>query len=328
MSALRAYPKLRDASNLRGWLVRIARNKALDHHRRRRELPYDELPERGGGPAAPEPPDEELWDAVQELPPKQRAAVACRFVMDYSHAEIATVLDARGRRPAQPRRRPCQPAPELRAMNDVLTDWITARSPSRRPGGPARRRLREGRHARRRPADRPHAARPGPASPPRASATTTCWRSGRPLLPARDRGRRGSTTSAASSTSTSRAGARTSTSGRLRLVRGEFQRRCLERLRGVGYGQVRTYRELAEDAGNPGAVRAAGHGVRHEPDPDRRPLPPHRALDGTLGQYGGGIPRKEFLLRLEGAVRRGPREGAGRRARATSLGTSATSYEV
>ena len=29
LSALRAYPKLQDASNLRGWLVRIARNKAL-----------------------------------------------------------------------------------------------------------------------------------------------------------------------------------------------------------------------------------------------------------------------------------------------------------
>jgi len=93
LSALRAYPKLRDASNLRGWLVRIARNKALDHHRRRRELPYDVLPEPGGGPGAPELPDEELWDAVQELPPKQRAAVACRFVLDYSHAEIAAVLE-------------------------------------------------------------------------------------------------------------------------------------------------------------------------------------------------------------------------------------------
>jgi RNA polymerase sigma factor (sigma-70 family) len=92
LSALRAYPKLRDASNLRGWLVRIARNKALDHHRRRRELPDDEVPEPRA-PAAPELPDEELWHAVEELPPKQRAAVACRFVLDYSHAEIAAVLE-------------------------------------------------------------------------------------------------------------------------------------------------------------------------------------------------------------------------------------------
>jgi RNA polymerase sigma factor (sigma-70 family) len=92
VSALRAYPSLRDAGNLRGWLVRIARNKALDHHRRRRELPLAEPPERNGA-RPPEPPDEELWDAVRALPTKQRAAVACRFVLDYSHAEIASALD-------------------------------------------------------------------------------------------------------------------------------------------------------------------------------------------------------------------------------------------
>jgi RNA polymerase sigma factor (sigma-70 family) len=92
ISALRAYPQLRDATNLRGWLVRIARNKALDHHRRRRELAMAEPPEPGG-PPAPEPPDEELWQAVRDLPPKQRAAVACRFVLDYSHAEIAIALE-------------------------------------------------------------------------------------------------------------------------------------------------------------------------------------------------------------------------------------------
>ncbi len=73
-------------------------------------------------------------------------------------------------------------------------------------------------------------------------------------------------------------------------------------LRGVGYGQVRTYRELAEDAGNPGAVRAAGTACATNPIPIV--VPCHRIVrsDGTLGQYGGGMPRKEFLLRLEGAV--------------------------
>jgi methylated-DNA-[protein]-cysteine S-methyltransferase len=86
------------------------------------------------------------------------------------------------------------------------------------------------------------------------------------------------------------------------LVRGEFQRRCLERLRAVRYGEVRTYRDLAEDAGNPGAVRAAGTACGTNPIPIV--VPCHRIVrsDGTLGQYGGGIPRKEFLLRLEGAV--------------------------
>ena len=91
ISALRAYPRLTSDQNLRGWLVRIARNKALDHHRRRREQPMADLPERGDPP--PELPDGELWEAVRDLAPKQRAAVAMRFVLDASHAEIAAALD-------------------------------------------------------------------------------------------------------------------------------------------------------------------------------------------------------------------------------------------
>ena len=38
-------------------------------------------------------PDEALWAAVRDLPAKQRAAVALRFVNDLSHREIARVLD-------------------------------------------------------------------------------------------------------------------------------------------------------------------------------------------------------------------------------------------
>ena len=41
LAALRAYPKLRDASNLRAWVLTIAHRKAIDHHRARR---------RGAGP--------------------------------------------------------------------------------------------------------------------------------------------------------------------------------------------------------------------------------------------------------------------------------------
>jgi RNA polymerase sigma factor (sigma-70 family) len=37
--------------------------------------------------------DAELWGAVRELPPKQRAAVVLRFVNDLPHRDIATVLD-------------------------------------------------------------------------------------------------------------------------------------------------------------------------------------------------------------------------------------------
>ena len=92
LSALRAYPRLRDASNLRGWLFTIATRKTLDHWRgeRRRPIPLERLPER----AAPEPPDgdPELWTAVGTLPPMQRAAVIHRYVLDLSYAEIAGAL--------------------------------------------------------------------------------------------------------------------------------------------------------------------------------------------------------------------------------------------
>jgi RNA polymerase sigma factor (sigma-70 family) len=92
LSALRAYPKLRDASNLRGWLFTIATNKAMDHWRGslRRPLPVASVPER----PAPEREDgrPELWRAVGELPPMQRAAVIHRYVLDLPYAEVAAAL--------------------------------------------------------------------------------------------------------------------------------------------------------------------------------------------------------------------------------------------
>jgi RNA polymerase sigma factor (sigma-70 family) len=92
LAALRAYPKLEDASNLRGWLLTIAHRKAIDHHRAngRRPLPVAEVSEA----EAPEPePDGEIWALVGTLPPKQRAAVALRYACDLPHAEIAAALD-------------------------------------------------------------------------------------------------------------------------------------------------------------------------------------------------------------------------------------------
>src|SRR5436309_14990232 len=95
IAALRAYPRLRAGSNVRAWLFTIARNKALDEHRARvrRPVPVAEAPERGGSIAVAEEPDEELWSSVRSLPPKQRAAVVLRFVNDFSHREVATVLE-------------------------------------------------------------------------------------------------------------------------------------------------------------------------------------------------------------------------------------------
>ncbi|MEX2108551.1 MAG: sigma-70 family RNA polymerase sigma factor [Solirubrobacterales bacterium] len=91
LAALRAYPKLGEASNLRGWLLTIAYRKAVDHHRAngRRPLPVAEVKE-----AMVEDPDpgEGIWAMVRELPPKQRAAVALRYGCDLPHTEIAAAL--------------------------------------------------------------------------------------------------------------------------------------------------------------------------------------------------------------------------------------------
>jgi RNA polymerase sigma factor (sigma-70 family) len=93
LAALRAYPQLEDARNLRGWLLTIAHRKAIDHHRAkgRRPTPVAEVPETAGANGVPEP-DERLWAAVGALPPKQRTAVALRYGSDLPHNEIAAAL--------------------------------------------------------------------------------------------------------------------------------------------------------------------------------------------------------------------------------------------
>ena len=97
ISALRAYPRLRDASNLRAWLFTIAHRKALDTHRarKRRALPVEEVPEpraAGADAAMPLNGEPELWGAVRELPAKQRAAVLHRYVNDLAYVDIGQVM--------------------------------------------------------------------------------------------------------------------------------------------------------------------------------------------------------------------------------------------
>lgn len=91
LAALRAYPKLKDDGNLRGWLLTIAHRKAIDHHRAngRQPIPVAEVAEVGV--SDPEPGDG-IWAVVGALPPKQRAAVALRYGSDLPHAEIAAAL--------------------------------------------------------------------------------------------------------------------------------------------------------------------------------------------------------------------------------------------
>ncbi len=78
-----------------------------------------------------------------------------------------------------------------------------------------------------------------------------------------------------------------------------FFRRVLQATAKIGYGQVRTYAQVAEGAGNVKAVRAAGNGLGSNPIPVI--VPCHRVVrtGGGLGGYTGGLERKEFLLGLE-----------------------------
>ncbi|MFF3984302.1 methylated-DNA--[protein]-cysteine S-methyltransferase [Streptomyces sp. NPDC001797] len=87
----------------------------------------------------------------------------------------------------------------------------------------------------------------------------------------------------------------------LSLSRG-FRRLVQTRLPEIGYGQTRSYREMAELVGNPRAVRAVGTACATNPLPIV--VPCHRVLraDGTLGGYVGGVEAKTTLLNLEAAA--------------------------
>lgn len=94
IAALRSYPKLRDAGNLRGWLLTIARRKAVDARRAaaRRPLLVETVPEDAGVENQRREIDEGIWDSVRALPPKQRQAVLLRFAADHTFRDIAESL--------------------------------------------------------------------------------------------------------------------------------------------------------------------------------------------------------------------------------------------
>ena len=88
LSALRAYPRLTHADNLRGWLFTIAHRKATDAVRHRIRHRAAELTGIEPAVAAHGAGDDELWGAVRALPLKQRAAVVHRFVFDLAYRDI------------------------------------------------------------------------------------------------------------------------------------------------------------------------------------------------------------------------------------------------
>ena len=89
MSALRAYPRVRHADNLRAWLYTIARRKATDAARSSARRPTRDLDGVDPiAPVAPDLPDDTLWRHVRSLPAKQREAVTHRYVLDLAYSDI------------------------------------------------------------------------------------------------------------------------------------------------------------------------------------------------------------------------------------------------
>jgi RNA polymerase sigma factor (sigma-70 family) len=91
LSALRAYPRLSDGSSLRAWVLTIAHRKAIDAHRARsrRPVPLADGVDTVETPALPDP---SLWEAVERLPPKQRASIVLRFVSDLPFREVGAIV--------------------------------------------------------------------------------------------------------------------------------------------------------------------------------------------------------------------------------------------
>ena len=94
-------------------------------------------------------------------------------------------------------------------------------------------------------------------------------------------------------------GARTVFSLPLDLRGTPFQKTVWNAVTRVPYGQTRSYGQIARQVGKPKAFRAVGMANRTNPIPIA--VPCHRILgaDGSLTGFGGGIPLKEKLLKLE-----------------------------
>lgn len=88
----------------------------------------------------------------------------------------------------------------------------------------------------------------------------------------------------------------------LDLVGTPFQREVWQALLAIPFGATSTYGEVARRCGRPRAVRAVGGAIGR--NPVSIVVPCHRVVgsDGSLTGFGGGLPRKRALLRIEGLL--------------------------
>jgi methylated-DNA-[protein]-cysteine S-methyltransferase len=80
----------------------------------------------------------------------------------------------------------------------------------------------------------------------------------------------------------------------------DFQQKVWAALQTIPFGQTCSYKDIALQIGKPKAYRAVG--MANNKNPIVIVIPCHRVIgsDGTLIGYGGGLPVKEYLLKLEG----------------------------
>jgi RNA polymerase sigma-70 factor (ECF subfamily) len=95
VAAYAARERFRGDSPSQAWLHRIVVNSALSSLRRRHSVVHEILPEDIGRPDDSRGSADRmaLWDALEHLRPKSRAAVVLRYYHDYDYATIAQILD-------------------------------------------------------------------------------------------------------------------------------------------------------------------------------------------------------------------------------------------
>lgn len=129
LSALRAYPELPAGANVQAWLVTIAHRKSIDiiRARNRQPIPVDVLPVSHSGLGIPGDGHAEVVDAVGQLPPKQRQAVAYHYLAGLPYKDVAVLL---GGSPDAARRAGADGVKALRAiLLDSSVSYVKEETP-------------------------------------------------------------------------------------------------------------------------------------------------------------------------------------------------------